>query len=241
MPRHLSPTLVFMAAPLILAGAATPAGAKDEPTKFAKKVKFDGIFDAINNPQTPLKDVLEYLSDKYDVKLVLDAQAFKAAQIDDAGGLPVAAEKPLPKQDGITLGALVQTVLNRLPTPTTYTFQRDRVVIVPVSERVLKDIAREHATSPLRPLLAKRIALDKRFEANAKLQDVVDFLRSKHNVPIVLPDQGGQAEIKLPRAAGVSIEQVLKEVAKQTGAFVLPRADHVLLLTREAPGGPPGQ
>jgi hypothetical protein len=247
MPRYIFFGLVFTTAALIVAATAVPAAAKDEPSKFAKNVKFDGIYDAINNdPQSPLKHYLEYLGHKFDVKLVIDAAAFKAARMadagvpDDPGSLSVTADNPLPKQEGITLGALVQTILNRLPTPTTYTFQRDRVLIVPVSEPVLKDIAREYATSPLRPLLAKRIALDNRFEAKAKLQDVVDFLRSKHNVPIVLHEQGEQAEIKLPRAANVSLEQVLKDVAKQTRAFALLRSDHVFLLRTEG-GAPPGQ
>jgi hypothetical protein len=210
---------------LTLAVLASRAQAQEEKARLARKIDFPGW----NDPKITLREALAYLGAKYDWKIEADIRAFKAQGIEDVLTSPV-AEKPLPKQAKVTVGILLQQVLNRLPSPATYTIQRDRLLVVPISEPVLREIAREYQSSPLRARLARRITLGREFEANAKLKDVLAFLRDKHGLPVVILPNAEELEVKLARQTSVSIEAVLKQLAGQIGGACVLRHDHVLLV-----------
>src|SRR5262249_19634555 len=53
---------------------------------------------------TPLKDALDFISDRYDVTIIVDTQAFKAESVDAVEDLPV----KLPRMVGVSLGTVLR-------------------------------------------------------------------------------------------------------------------------------------
>lgn len=221
------PFCVASALVLSLAVLAPPAAAQEQNAKLARKIDFPGLED----PRITLREALDYLGARYEWKIQVDANAFKAQGVKDIQNAAV-AEKPLPRQARVTVGILLQQVLNRLPQPATYTVQRDRLAVVPVSDAVLKEIAREYRTSPLRGLLARQVALGKDIKANATFKEVVAFLRDKHGLPVVIPQGAEDLQLEAARQTSVSIETLLKRLASEIGGACLLRNDHVLLIRR---------
>src|SRR5262245_22284945 len=74
--------------------------------KLATAVTLDKGID----PNTPLKDALEFLSDRYDVTIIVDSNAF--AQI----GVQKVEEQPvqLPKMSGIPLSTVLRLLLGQV-------------------------------------------------------------------------------------------------------------------------------
>src|SRR5438552_8942547 len=59
---------------------------------------------------TPLKDVMEFLKDRYDISIVIDTQAFKAKGIEDVEGSAI----HLPKLIRVNLGTILQVTLKQI-------------------------------------------------------------------------------------------------------------------------------
>ncbi|MFN4261007.1 MAG: hypothetical protein ACK4RK_17080 [Gemmataceae bacterium] len=92
--------------------------------KLAKPSEHTVSFD----PNTPLKDALEFLSDLEDVAILLDSTAFRAAGCEGIEDSPVA----LPRLKQVRLGKILDLLLAQLPTPATYFVNGDGIVEVTI-------------------------------------------------------------------------------------------------------------
>ncbi len=79
------------------------------------------------DPNTPLKDAMEFLSELYDVPIHIDRTAFKADNVQDAEQFPVR----MSKTTATPLRVVLQRLLGNIDPPATYLVQQERIVIVP--------------------------------------------------------------------------------------------------------------
>lgn len=79
------------------------------------------------DPNTPLKDAMEFLSELYDVSIHIDRTAFKSDNVPDPEQLAIG----LPKMTGVPFRVVLQLLLGNFDPPATYLVQKDRIVIVP--------------------------------------------------------------------------------------------------------------
>jgi tetratricopeptide (TPR) repeat protein len=113
---------------------------KDLQNKLSKPITLDKGID----PNTQLKDALEFLSDRYDITILVDSAAFKADNQDDN-----VEEKPvrLPKMVGVSLG----TVLRLLTAQVNGTFliRRDYVEVTTGQRAVAEKVVRVYPVADL--------------------------------------------------------------------------------------------
>jgi hypothetical protein len=93
--------------------------------KLQKPINLDRGFDT----GTPLKDALELLSDRHQLTIIIDSQAFldPAGEIGDVEQVPV----KLPKIANIPLGTVLRLVLAQVPLGATYLIRNEFIEIVP--------------------------------------------------------------------------------------------------------------
>jgi hypothetical protein len=88
---------------------------------------------------TPLKDVLEFFGQEYEIPIILDTVAFKEENAE------VEIEEQhveLPKLNGVSLGTALRRLLAQLPTPGTYVVRRDYLIVT--TERRKRIAQRDH-------------------------------------------------------------------------------------------------
>jgi hypothetical protein len=227
--------LLFLLAPAP-GRAALPA--KDPRTALAKRVTFPGF----NDPLLTLRQMLQELTDRYGLKIDVDVKQFKAAGFADVLASPLVQDKPLPAQKNVSVGVVLQQVLNRLPVSATYVLRGNSVQVVPVSEAVIRSISQEARASVVRARLARNFTADRALADKPTLDNLARYLKDKHDLQLVVkagPDTA-DSKLRLPRFGTVNLETLLKQVAGQTRARVLLRHDHVLLITPDAGRPPPG-
>ena len=219
-------------------GRAAPP-AKDPRTALAKRVIFPGFDD----PTITLRLAPDFLTDRYGLKIDVDVKQFKAAQFENVLTAPVVAEKPLPAQKNVSVGVILQQVLNRLPVSATYVLRGNGVqVVTPVSQEVIRSISQESRGSVARARLARNFTADRALADKPTLDNLVRYLKDKHDLQLVVqagPD-AADSKLQLPRFGTVNLETLLKQMAGQTKARVLLRHDHVLLIPPDAGRPPPG-
>jgi hypothetical protein len=103
---------------------AQPAQAGDVERKLAMEVAVDRGIDK----DTPLHDVLEFLGDRYELKIRIDRTAFKDAGVKNVENFPI----QLSPQKKVSLGALLQLILKQVPA--TYRVKGNEVVVVPLDK-----------------------------------------------------------------------------------------------------------
>src|SRR5689334_6832700 len=100
--------------------------------KLAKPVTLEnGLAD-----NTPLRDAVEFISGPYDIKILVDTQAFKAAGVDAVEDQPVR----LPKMIGIRLSTILRLLADQVQG--TYLVHPEFVELVPL-ERARPEAWRE--------------------------------------------------------------------------------------------------
>ncbi len=117
----------------VLAGAvaAAAAGSARAQTggEIQKKLNARVDFQAIDDPKVTLKDVLEFISDKYGLTFVIDDAAFRAAGVAEAAGKNVKAKEA----KNTPLKTVLADVLKQAGAA--YTVRSDHVLIVPARRR----------------------------------------------------------------------------------------------------------
>ena len=86
------------------AKAPMPAGAQAKTMALAARLAKPVTLDKAIDPNTPLKDALEFFSDRYKITILVNTQAFKADQVEGVEDLPV----KLPKLNGVSLGTVLR-------------------------------------------------------------------------------------------------------------------------------------
>jgi hypothetical protein len=128
--RHLAVVLGTIA----LAGfVPLTARGEDATRALIEKLNQPINLDKGIDPNTPLKDALDFLADRHEVTAVIDTNAFK-----DDGVEKIEAEKvQLPKMNGVRLGTVLRLLLSQLNA--SYLVRSDYVEIVPTA-RLEQDI-----------------------------------------------------------------------------------------------------
>src|SRR5262249_43979420 len=155
------------------------APAKDPRTALAKRVTFPGFDD----PAITLRLALDFLTDRYGLRIDVDVKLFKAAQFENVLTIPVVAEKPLPAQKNVSVGVVLQQVLTRLPVSATYVLRGNGVqVVTPVSEEVIRSISQESRASVARARLARTFTADRALADKPTLDNLARYLKDKHDL-----------------------------------------------------------
>src|SRR5438132_2844460 len=119
---HLLAALLGMLA-LLFSPRLAPA---DDPLeeKLDKSISLDKPIDK----NTPFQDAIEFLSDRFNVRITIDKEAFKKQQVDNVVDLPV----HLPRASRVSLALVLRLLASQLHG--TYAVKRDRIQIVPLEK-----------------------------------------------------------------------------------------------------------
>ena len=174
--------------------------------------------------KTPLKDALEFLSDRHNVSIRIDNAAFKERlKLDDVGNAPV----HLPRLANVRLG-LVLTLLAKQVNGS-YDVKRDHIEIMPLQKGVTPKKSSEtwqKASKRVSELLDKPI--DLKDIGHTPLQDALEFFADRYDVAIVLDYSAfkqGKKEVMIEDVPvtlqvqkQIKLGEVLKMLLKQVGA-----------------------
>jgi hypothetical protein len=131
---------------------AQPAGQraarKPDPDReyISKKMMLRISLERGIDPNTPLKDALEFISDRYDLKIDVDLQRYKKAGFEAVGNLPI----QLPKLHHVRLASVLRMIAKQVNG--VCLTSAGKFVIVPDDEDAVKAlIANGHAPLPPGP------------------------------------------------------------------------------------------
>jgi hypothetical protein len=242
-----------------LLAAAHSAPAPDEKPgvgnpvvpNLLKEVKFEGYDD----PKTTLQEALEHLSDRFDLAIDVNEEAFKAAGMDDVFRFVVAGERPLPKANNVRVERVLRKVLSRLPVQSGATFlvRRGRIEVTTLAAaraEVLGDSDRElpplvQAAFEKRPLEAAlrelgewtedlNIVLDGRAADKAKTPVTARFTNAPIDTAVRL--LADMAELKVVR-----MDNVLYVTSKENADRIRAEQDKDAETGRPDQGRPPAR
>jgi hypothetical protein len=91
--------------------------------KLNNRINLETGFDA----NTPLKDALDFMSDRFDVTFVIDLKSFKEEGIDDIESFKVR----LPKMKGVRMGTVLRLLLGQLDA--SYLVRKDYIEVTPTA------------------------------------------------------------------------------------------------------------
>lgn len=190
---------------------------------------------------TPLKDALEFLSDRYDVKVVIDTKAFETI------GVPKALERPvtLPRLAGVRLDAVLRMILEQVRGDIfsgAYILRKDFVEITTsyhantVGLRMVRDkqTIKEKLDTPVVILGIPE----------APLNDVLRDLVQATGLPFKSTMAAKwNTRVKLPRLEDVPFATVLHLLASQAGMTVQVMVDAVTVTAAKLrrPAWPPSR
>jgi RNA polymerase sigma factor (sigma-70 family) len=178
---------------------------------------------------TKLQDALEFISDKYNLTILIDEQAFKKAEASPDGREPVeTAAVRLPKLADVKLRSVIRMVLDQAEAD--YVIQNDFIRVVP---RAWMD-----SEMPLRQLI------DSEFD-HTRLRDALRALSRKTGTCIVLDERAEQGEQsvtmrldRVPLVTAVSVladTQGLKAVALRNMIYVTSKENGKAFEAQQAP------
>jgi hypothetical protein len=107
--------------------------------KLSKPISLDRGIDA----NTPLKDALEFLTDRYDITILVDTNAFKAEGQEAVEDQPVR----LPKMVGVSLGTVLRLLTGQING--TYLIRRDYIEITTGQRAVAEKVIRVYPVADL--------------------------------------------------------------------------------------------
>jgi WD40 repeat protein/tetratricopeptide (TPR) repeat protein len=232
---------------------------RDLRAKLARPVTLERGID----PHTPLTDALAFLSDRYDLTIVLDSDAFEQAGIVKVKDQQVG----MPKIIGGRLETVLLMILSQVGG--TYLIRPDGLVVT-TTQQALKEkgILDDRPTSAvalvevlpflpsadkitarrvqdLRTKLAKLVSLEKGIDPTTPLKDTVEFLSDRYDLTILVDTTGFRKvgiervlakAVWLPRLMGASLDAVLRVLLAQVGGTYLIHGDCLVVIAQEGPG-----
>src|SRR5262249_5490870 len=126
---------------------------------------------------TPLKDAIEYLADKYDMTMIVDAKAFEEI------GVPKVEEQPvqMPRMVGVSMATVLRLLLAQIKGDVhcgTYAIQDDHVLITTTLQASTAETWSADSSSP-----APTVDVDC---LQKPLQDVLNDLRELTRINILV-------------------------------------------------------
>jgi hypothetical protein len=202
---------------------AAPEGTADEESRFAelagklaKPVKLEAGF--IN---TPLKDALEFLSEQYQLPMLVDTEAFKAEGIQEVEAAPLRLQKMV----GVRLSAVLQLSLAQVNGA--YLVRPDYVEVTTAQRAAAEALGTNQPPDRLTvPLVQARF--DKR-----PLQEALRELAASTGGTVILDTHRANEKVKVPITAtlrNVPLDTAVRLLADLAG-LKLVRLESVLYVT----------
>jgi hypothetical protein len=202
---------------LLSLAVAAPAPAADQVKTVIKKLSMPIDLEKGIDKDTPLQDALAFLSDRYDLTILIDVQAFKEEpQVKEIENTKVR----LAKMKGIPLGTVLRLVLDQANS--TALVRAGYVQIVP-THRAVREVykGREGPYSPI-----VHAAFDKR-----PLEEVLEELAEQTGVSIVVDGRcEGATEPVTATLMNVPLDTAVRLLADMAGLRVVP-LDNTLYVT----------
>jgi hypothetical protein len=213
---------------LVVLGYLPTASRADEAQDKLMK-----IVDIDKSIEEPLKRVLAYLSDRFDLKIEVDTTAFVAEQGKDPSGLRIW----LPKAPGVTLDTVFRLTLPQIQA--VYEIREKTIVIVPITNQNKRrqfppySDQQVKAAEKLKEKVSnlKMIELDPSIDAPVK--DVLEFLSDRYDLTIIVdPTELKDAvEEKVHIEKGeYKLSELLKVVLKGIKATYRIEPDHIRIV-----------
>ena len=194
--------------------------------KLQEKVDKSITLDKGIPQDTRLADALEFLSDRYDMTILVDTAAFKKQlKIDDVEDRKV----HLSRMTGVRLGMVLQLLARQVGG--TYEVRDDYIEIMPLQKgkksapKKSADVW-EKATKRVRDRLDKPISLEKTVFRNTPIKDALEFLSGRYDITIIVDYSAFKGEkerviedapVTLPVQKNVKLAEILKQVLNQVG------------------------
>lgn len=183
---------------------------------------------------TPLKEALDFLSDRFKLTLIIDDKAFRTAGIQDVGLHPV----QLPKVNKAQLGTVVQVILNEVGA--TYQVKKDHLQIVPRPKgKALVDLL-PAASKELLARLKQGIGKEIEVPANVPLRKALGLISEVCDVTLVFDTSAFRAAginaiegrpVELAKQpAAIDLDATLQRLLKQAGATYQARDNLILVV-----------
>jgi hypothetical protein len=197
-------------------------------TKLVKTVDID------KEIQAPLKDLLEFLGDRFDLAINVDEKAFKSEKRGD----PKMARIVLPKLPGVFLETTLQIALAQADA--VYKIDGNKILVVPNRAKGVPvrfpshtEFQKEEAKKAQKELADRLRPVKVETEAiTAPVKDILEFITYKHNVTLILDPKCKEiAEKKVRIEKGTyTFHEFMGQMLKDTRATYKIQADHVLIL-----------
>jgi hypothetical protein len=203
------------------------------------RIMMDKIVDIEKPFDGDLKDLLEYLADRYEIKFVVDAPAFATEKIE----LPGSRKVQLPKLPGVSLDTVLRYLLAQ--TDAVFEFRGQAIVILPNREGTKHrnfppdSQAQPAARKAMRDKIAKlKFTVSKDFDG--ELKEILEGISDQHGISIIIDaaefrharsvDAVDRTEIKL-KAGTSTVPQALDKIVGQIkkGRYEI-FGDHVRIL-----------
>lgn len=225
--------LVFVA--MATCARSTAYGQDEIRTKLDRKIVFDRPIDA------PLGDVTEFLSDRFDVTITFDGDAFSHEKMK----IPRHAGIKLRKLQEVTLDTLLRLPLSQAEA--VYEVRGNTVVILPDKKdgkrRPFPPLseARKEAIKKQRAKVAELI-LNVDMKIDAKLYDIVDYIEDKCQLTIFIDEFAfiatktdsdvASARVTLERA-NKPLDSTMKAIMKQINGKYELWGDHIRIVPKD--------
>jgi hypothetical protein len=226
MFSHLRYLLAAMAVGLCIPSATR---ADDIRAKLVKSVDFDKAIEA------PLKDVLEFLSDRFDLKIQIDVAAFKEENHDNPGEMRIS----LPILRNAFLDTCLRDALVQIGA--VYEIHPNGLVILPKmdhrKERRFPRLAvdADETTKPLREKISKK-QLELPADIAVTLKEFVELLSDQYNLAVII-DPVERKKMEMERVqikkGTYTFQDALGQALERVKATYSIEADHVRIVRQK--------
>jgi hypothetical protein len=214
--------LLLLGSVILLGGfhAGPPARAAGKMHDLANKLAMPIDLEKGIDRATPLKDSLEFLSDRYDFTILIDTEAFQAEGLKDP---PENFPVQLPRMKGVRLGTVLRLLLDQAKA--TYLLRSDHLEVVPTA-RVVRDIY-QGRKGPHSPLVYA-------FLEGKTLSDAIQELTDATSISIVLDPRTDKAfEVVAATLVNVPLDSAVHVLADTVGLKAVHFDNVFYLTTRE--------
>jgi hypothetical protein len=189
---------------------------------------------------TPLKEVLEFLSDRYDMDIHIDESAFKKI----GKGRPGEVRVGMPPLVGVRLEAVLHVLLDQANAG--LEIHDGAVWLVPLAKPQCLAQRLQRPSKRFRDVFGKSVSLAEGLPAGTPLLEALGTLSDRFDITLFLDTKAferagvkdiARQPVKLPALHNVRLAAVLKELLDPLGATVVPRDYMILVIPKQSTRG----
>jgi hypothetical protein len=187
---------------------------------LAKPISLDKGLD----PKTPLRDVLEFLTDQYGVTILIDAEAFRTeANIEDAENAPI----KLARMRDISLGAVLRLIAAQIKG--TYLVHHDYIEITTPAHALVEQWSQPNGNRLAALGLAQMVSANfEKFPLEEALRELAD--RSGINIVVDTRAEDKARTAVTATLSNVPVDTAVEVLADMAGLKLVP-IDNVIYVT----------